>query len=99
MDSRYKKSKMLGIFLGFIGLVIGLLVGMGFVTLIRLLLGLPAWSPEPAWVLGGVFGTVGFMIGIGALTDWFKIAMGQEVNDHPGEDFSSRMEAIFQLYD
>lgn len=86
MDSRYKKSKMLGIFLGFIGLVIGLLVGMGFVTLIRLLLGLPAWSPEPAWVLGGVFGTVGFMIGIGALTDWFKIAMGQEVNDHPGED-------------
>jgi cytochrome c oxidase subunit I len=78
----HKKRQIPGILRGFAGMVVGMLAGMGLVTLIRLLLSLPAWSAEPAWVLGGVLGTVGFMIGVGALTDWFKVAMGQEVHDH-----------------
>lgn len=70
-----------GIVRGLAGLVIGMLAGMGSITLIRLLLGLPVWNPEPAWVFGGLIGTVGFMMGVGSLTDWFKIAMGKEVRD------------------
>lgn len=67
---------------GLIALVIGILVGMGVVTLIRLLMGLPAWSAEPAWVVGGVFGFVAFMIGVGSVKDWFRWALGESTPEH-----------------
>ena len=60
----------------------GLLLGMGIVTLVRLLIGLPAWSAEPAWVFGAFLGVIGFMIGVGATTDWFKWAKGESTSDH-----------------
>ena len=73
----------IGALRGMVGMIAGMLLGMGLVTLIRLLLGLQAWSPEPAWVLGGVVGTLGFLIGIGAMTDWFQWVKGQEtLEDH-----------------
>ena len=59
--------------------VAGTLLGMGLVTLIRLLLGRSAWSAEPAWVAGAFLGLVGFMIGIGSFNDWFKSAQLREV--------------------
>jgi cytochrome c oxidase subunit 1 len=72
--------------------VLGTLLGAGFVTLIRALMGLELFGAfiftEPAWVFGGLFGAISFMAGIGALTDWWKWALGEETSehhaDHPG---------------
>jgi cytochrome c oxidase subunit 1 len=66
---------------GIIFQIIGLLVGLGFITLVRFLLGLPAWKAEPAWVFGAFLGVIGFMIGVGAFTDWFKWAKGEQTSD------------------
>ena len=79
---------------GLIGLVIGLLAGASFVSLIRLVLGLPAllaWNPrvgtflftEPAWVFGVLIGGAGFLFATGVLTDWIKWAKGEPTPDHP----------------
>jgi cytochrome c oxidase subunit 1 len=67
----------LGLVRGLIGQVLGTATGMVVVTIARLSLGLdPVWSKEPAWVLGAVFGIVGFLIGVGALGDWTKWTRG-----------------------
>ena len=74
-------------FRGLMGLVIGSPIGIALVSGIRVLLGLPwqikgsFWFTEPAWVTGALFGSIGFMIGAGAITDWWKYATGQEVLD------------------
>lgn len=68
---------------GLIGLVIGLLLGMGLVTVVRFLMGLEPWFAEAAWVVGAIFGTIGFMFGTGTLSDWLKWANGVGTPDHP----------------
>jgi len=74
-------------FRGLIGLVIGSPIGIALVSAIRAIMGLPwrvegsFWFTEPAWVTGALFGTIGFMIGTGGFTDWWKYAAGQEVHD------------------
>jgi cytochrome c oxidase subunit 1 len=67
---------------GLIAMVAGLLFGMGLVTVIRLVIGLPAWKPEPAWVVGALIGGVAFMFGTGVLADWLKWAKGEETPEH-----------------
>jgi len=62
---------------GLIGQVVGTLVGMGFMLLIRLALGLQPWKPEPVWVVGSLFGVIAFVIGTGVLDDWFKWMRGE----------------------
>lgn len=73
---------------GLIAQVIGTIVGMGFTMLIRLLVGLPAWNPEPVWVVGALFGVVAFVYGTGVLNDWIKWMKGEETPepslDHHG---------------
>jgi hypothetical protein len=49
-----------GMLRGTLGMVLGTLVGMGIVSLIRLVMGLPAWNAEPAWVVGALVGTIFF---------------------------------------
>jgi cytochrome c oxidase subunit I len=72
---------------GLIGLVIGTLVGMGFTMLIRLMIpGAPVWNPEPIWVVGILFGTIGFMAATGVLNDWFKWSKGEETSDEHHSD-------------
>ena len=68
---------------GLLGMLVGIPLGMLVVTLVRLLMGLPAWKTEPAWVLGSVFGTVAFMLGTGVMNDWLKWAKGEETPEHP----------------
>lgn len=63
---------------GLIGQVFGTAIGMGFMLLVRLLLGLQPWKPEPIWVVGSLFGVIAFMVGTGVLNDWFKWAQGEE---------------------
>ena len=60
----------LGLVRGLIGQVLGTLTGMAVIVIARLLLGMPAWKEEPAWVLGMLFGAIGFLIGVGAMDDW-----------------------------
>jgi cytochrome c oxidase subunit 1 len=67
-----------GIVRGVIGQVAGTLLGMGLVTAIRWMLGLPAWEAEPAAVVGALAGVVGFLTGAGNFADWFRWARGQE---------------------
>ncbi|MCB9419643.1 MAG: cbb3-type cytochrome c oxidase subunit I [Ardenticatenaceae bacterium] len=74
----------LGLIRGLVGQIVGTAVGLLLVSLIRLTMGLPAWKPEPAMIIGGVLGAVGFMIGVGALTDWIKWMRGQETHMHHG---------------
>jgi cytochrome c oxidase subunit 1 len=80
---------------GLIGQVIGTLIGMGFAMLVRLLMGLPAWKPEPVWVVGALFGVVAFMLGTGVLTDWFKWMRGEETPEpHLEAEFPGGIETI-----
>ena len=74
----------LGIIRGIIGQIVGTLLGMGLTVGIRIAMGLPGWKSEPATVVGALVGTIGFMIGVGALTDWFKWMGGQETPMHHG---------------
>ena len=66
----------LGLVRGLIGQLVGTLAGVATVTLFRIILGMPAWAAEPAWVVGGLFGGVGFLLGVGAMSDWIKWMRG-----------------------
>ena len=67
---------------GLIGQVVGTVIGLAFISLLRLILGM-GWNPEPSWVFAMVVGFFGFLIGIGAFSDWLKAARGQEITPHP----------------
>ncbi|MCP4422668.1 MAG: cytochrome c oxidase subunit I [Chloroflexi bacterium] len=74
----------LGLIRGIIGQIVGTALGMGIVTLIRVLMGLPAWKAEPAVVVGSLLGGITFMIGVGAFDDWFKWMNGEDAPMHHG---------------
>ena len=87
MDKKKKVNFLkLGLVRGIIFQVVGSLIGMGIVMLIRLLMGLPAWNAEPVWVGGTFVGVITFLIGVGAFSDWFKWAKGEETSDHHESD-------------
>lgn len=100
MQEKSKTSFLsLGMIRGFAGMFIGWLVGAGFVSVIRLIMGLTAWEwntiskaygfTEPAWVVGALFGAIGFIVATGVTNDWFKWMRGIETPDHPKDDFPS----------
>ncbi len=68
---------------GTLFMIPALLIGMGIVSGVRLLMGLPAWNPNAAWTLGALFGTIAFMYGAGTLNDWLKLANGEDIPEHP----------------
>jgi cytochrome c oxidase subunit I len=76
-----KKTKILGLFRGFLWEIIGTAFGIGFVTGVRLLMRLPAWKMEPAVVVGALFGALFFLYGVGVLDDWIKWANGEETHE------------------
>ncbi len=67
-----------GLVRGLVGQLAGTLAGMAAVVAVRLAIGRPGWSAEPATVVGAVVGVAGFMIAVGALTDWWRWAKGLE---------------------
>ncbi len=73
-----KKTPTLGILRGFLWEIIGTGFGVGFVTVVRILMRLPAWKAEPAVVVGALFGALFFLYGVGVLDDWIKWAAGEE---------------------
>lgn len=68
----------LGLVRGLVGQVLGTLAGIALVTAIRLVAGMEAWAQEPALTAGIVLGGIGFLIGVGAITDWSKWWVGKE---------------------
>jgi cytochrome c oxidase subunit 1 len=62
----------------------GTVLGMALVVVIRVLMGLNAWEPEPATVVGCIIGVVSFLVGVGSFNDWFKLAQGIETPMHHG---------------
>jgi len=73
-----KRIWSIGIIRGLIFQLFGTLIGVIFFTTIRTVLGL-GWKTEPTIVVGGLFGAIFFLIGLGAFTDWWRAALGQEV--------------------
>ncbi|MEW5829373.1 MAG: cbb3-type cytochrome c oxidase subunit I [Chloroflexota bacterium] len=71
---------------GLLWQLIGSLLGAGFVTGIRAVMGLDPLGrfgfSEPAWVFGGLVGTLAFLAGNGVASDWAKWARGIPTHDH-----------------
>lgn len=68
----------LGITRGLIGQLLGTLVGVALIMAGRSLMGYEElWYDEGAWLLGGALGGIGFLIGVGALTDWGQWMIGR----------------------
>jgi cytochrome c oxidase subunit 1 len=74
----------LGLVRGIIAQVVGTGLGIALVVIVRLLMGLDAWAPEPVVVVGGMVGTIAFLVGAGSMNDWFKWAGGKETPMHHG---------------
>jgi len=68
----------LGIIRGVAGQVVGTALGIGVSVAVRAAMGLSLEITEGAIVFGILIGAVGFMIGVGALTDWFQWMLGNE---------------------
>jgi len=73
-----KRIWSIGILRGLIYQIFGTLIGVIFFTAIRTILGL-GWKTEPTIVVGGLFGAIFFLIGLGAFSDWWGAALGKEV--------------------
>ena len=82
----------IGLLRGLVGQMIGTGIGLGIVNGIRALMRLPvSWTIgdknfEPAVVFGALIGALGFMLGVGALSDWLKWAWGIDTPEHHGHD-------------
>ena len=75
----------LGLVRGLIGQIVGTALGIALVTFLRAVVGKePVWSAEPAVSFGALVGVAGFMIGVGAVTDWMKWMKGEETPFHHG---------------
>jgi hypothetical protein len=58
--------------------IVGTVLGIGIVVGIHVMLRLPSFGYEPAAVVGALAGAIFFIVGTGAVTDWFKWALGEE---------------------
>lgn len=83
-----KRVLSLGLVRGVVAAVIGTGLGVGLTMLVRLLLSLPAWQVEAATAVGALVGTIAFLVGVAAFSDWWRWARGQEPGDpvHPSPD-------------
>ncbi|HEX9090933.1 MAG TPA: cytochrome C oxidase subunit I, partial [Anaerolineales bacterium] len=76
-----RKLYSIGLIRGLLWQILGTAIGIGILTGIRLLMGLPAWKPESAVVFGALLGCLFFLYGVGAVDDWIKVAAGKEVSE------------------
>ncbi len=71
---------------GLVFQAVGTLLGALFVTGIRFLLQMDItgsfFFTEPAWVFGGLVGSLAFLVGVGSVDDWVKWARGIETPEH-----------------
>ncbi|MEZ4656474.1 MAG: cbb3-type cytochrome c oxidase subunit I [Caldilineaceae bacterium] len=75
----------LGLVRGLVGQVVGTLISFALIMIVRLWMGYDElWYAEGAWALGAFFGTLGFMIGVGSMDDWFQWMVGRFPHIHHG---------------
>ncbi len=74
----------LGLVRGVVAQIVGTALGMALVVIVRVLLRLDAWEPEPITVVGAMVGVLAFLVGSGSTADWFKWAKGEETPMHHG---------------
>jgi cytochrome c oxidase subunit 1 len=74
-----RKFYSIGLVRGILWQILGTALGIGILTGIRFLMGLPPWKAESAFVFGALLGSFFFIYGIGAVDDWIKMANGEEV--------------------
>ena len=72
-----RKIYSIGLVRGLLWQILGTAAGFGLVLGIQAALNQTGWT-EPAWVFGGIVGALSFMAGVGAFTDWFRWARGEE---------------------
>ena len=80
-----RKLLSLGLVRGLLWQIFGTAFGIGILTGIRVLFGLPAWKAESAFVFGALLGAMFVLYGVGALSDWIKVAAGKELPEHVDE--------------
>jgi cytochrome c oxidase subunit 1 len=67
---------------GLLWQILGTALGIGILTGIRLMFGLPPWKAESAIVFGALLGAMFFLFGVGVLDDWIKVAVGKEIPEN-----------------
>jgi cytochrome c oxidase subunit I len=74
----------LGLTRAIVGQAAGLLFGMALTMFVRVLMGLEAWSPEPAWTVGAIFSIIASLWAVGAFDDWLSWTKGVATELHHG---------------
>ena len=77
-----RKFFSLGLVRGLLWQILGTALGIGILTGIRLIFGLPPWKAESAIVFGALLGAMFFLFGVGVLNDWIKVAAGKEIPEN-----------------
>ena len=77
-----RKFFSLGLVRGLLWQILGTAIGIGVLTGIRLLIGLPGWKAKSAFVFGALLGAMFFLYGVGVMSDWIRVAAGKEVPEH-----------------
>ncbi len=77
-------DRQMGLPRGLIGMAIGFVIGLVLTTGIRALIGMEPWDAESAWVIGAFIAPIGFLLGVGALTDWLKWIVGIDTPEQHG---------------
>jgi cytochrome c oxidase subunit 1 len=85
-----RKIYSIGLVRGVLWQILGTALGIGILTGIRFLMGLPPWKAESAFVFGALIGAIFFIYGIGAVDDWIKVANGKEVYEPDESDWGMR---------
>lgn len=75
----------LAIVRGLIAQILGTAVGVVLMIVIRLALGLEAWSAEPITVVAALIGAIAFLFGTGVMSDWTQWALGHDTPEEHHE--------------
>lgn len=77
-------DKDLGLPRGLVGMGIAMVLGLLLTTGVRALTGRTPWDTQSAWVIAAFLAPIGFMLGVGAMTDWLKWIFGIHTPEQHG---------------
>jgi cytochrome c oxidase subunit 1 len=84
----YSEVGYYGVVRGLVWQVAATVIGALLFSGLRFILGMKVFDlntfgfTEPAWVFGAVVGALSFLVGVGAVSDWYKWARGIETPEH-----------------
>lgn len=77
-------DRQLGLPRGLVGMATGFVVGILATVGIRSLMGLTPWDTESVWVVASFIAPIGFLLGVGALSDWLRWIFGIHTPEQHG---------------